>query len=203
MGSEFEDCLADQGHEGYFVRNGDYYRNSFRISADYTITADDLAEAKEIDRSSFKIIGKPVKALDIPEKTNGAARFGIDAYLPNMVYAKLVLPPTRFGSTIDTIDQDSAMTMPGFLAAVPLSFPPEAKSQGFITDVVAVVADSFPNALRAAKATKVSWNTDPNYLLSTGDLFENAEKIAYEDGTDFYKIGEFDNVNLKLSGNHL
>ena len=89
--------------------------------------------------------------------------------------------------------------MPGFLDAVPLSFPTEAKSQGFITDVVAVVADSFPNALRAAKATKVSWNTDPNYLLSTGDLFENAEKqLLNEDGTDFYKIGEFDNVKSKI-----
>ena len=89
--------------------------------------------------------------------------------------------------------------MPGFLAAVPLSFPPEAKSQGFITDVVAVVADSFPNALRAAKATNVSWNTDPKYLLSTDDLFENAEKqMLNEDGSDFYKIGEFDRVNSKI-----
>ena len=201
MGSEYEDCLAEQGHvkDTLYETEISYSEILSELVLDYAITADDLAEAIEIDRSNFKIIGKPIKALDIPEKTNGAARFGIDAYVPNMVYAKLVLPPTRFGSTIDTVDQDSAKEMPGFLAAVPLSFPPEAKSQGFITDVVAVVADSFPNALRAAKATNVSWNTDPKYLLSTGDLFENAEKqMLNEDGSDFYKIGEFDRVNSKI-----
>ena len=116
MGSEFEDCLADQGHvkDTLYETEISYSEILSELVLDYTITADDLAEAQEIDRSNFKIIGKPVKALDIPEKTNGAARFGIDAYLPNMVYAKLVLPPTRFGSKIEAVDQTDAMKMPGF-----------------------------------------------------------------------------------------
>ena len=197
MGSEYEDCLADQGHvkDTLYETEISYSEILSELVLDYTITTDDLAEAQEIDRSNFKIIGKPVKALDIPEKTNGAARFGIDAYLPNMVYAKLVLPPTRFGSTIDTVVQDSAMKMPGFLAAVPLSFPPEAK----LADVVAVVADSFPNALRASKAITVNWKTDPNFQLSTVDLFKSAEaQVLSEDGTDFYKTGEFESVNSEI-----
>ena len=47
---------------------------------------------------------------------------------------------------------------------------------------MAILADSFPNALRAAKATEVGWDTDPAYQLSTQDLFQNAEnQLAQEE----------------------
>ncbi len=201
MGSEFEDCYAASGivKDKLYETQISYSEILSETAIEYMITDEDLSEAKEIDRSAFKIIGQPVNALDIPEKVNGAARFGIDAYLPNMVYAKLVLPPTRFGSTIKAIDQDAAMKMPGFMAAVPLSFPAEVKSEGFITDVVAVLADSFPNAMRAAKAVKVDWNTDPAFELSTDDLFQNAEtQMINEDGTDFFTTGAFDSLGANI-----
>ena len=197
MGSEYEDCLAEAGYikDKLYETKISYSEILSETALEYTITDEDLTEAKQIDRSEFKIIGQSVKALDIPEKVNGAARFGIDAYLPNMVYAKLVLPPTRFGSTIGSVDQDVAKTMSGFMAAVPLSFPAEAKSQGFITDVVAVLADSFPNAMRAAKAVKVEWNTNPAFQLSTEHLFKNAEKqLINESGRDFFSTGAFDSL---------
>jgi len=198
MGSEFEDCIAERGYvkDTLYETEISYSEILSETVLEYTITEADLSDTKEIQRTDFKIIGQPIKALDIPEKVNGAARFGIDAYLPNMVYAKLVLPPTRFGSTIAAIDQDKAMTMPGFMAAVPMSFPAEAKSQGFITDVVAVLADSFPNAMRAAKAVNVTWETDPDFRVSTNDLFQNAEaQIAHEDGKDFFITGAFGDVD--------
>ena len=201
MGSDFEDCLADSGYvkDTLYETEISFSEILSETTIEYSITDEDLLEAKEIDRSAFKIIGRSVKALDIPEKVNGAARFGIDAYVPNMVYAKLVLPPTRFGSTVGSIDQDAAAEMPGFMAAVPLNFPAEAKSQGFITDVVAVLADSFPNAMRAAKAVKVAWKTDPDFELSTGDLFQVSQKqLISEDGTDFFTNGEFDRLGADI-----
>ena len=39
------------------------------------------------DPSSFRIIGKPTKRLDTPEKTDGKAIFGIDVQVPGMLTA--------------------------------------------------------------------------------------------------------------------
>ncbi len=197
MGSEFEDCIADLGHvrDTLYETEISYSEILSETVLEYTITEEDLSEAEEIERSAFKIIGQPIKALDIPEKVNGAARFGIDAYLPNMVYAKLILPPTRFGSTVSAVNQEEAMKLSGFIGVIPLNFPQEAKNDGWITDVVAVLADSFPNALRAAKAVEVSWDIDPSYQVSTEDLFQNAEtQLNNEEGNEFFTIGKFDDV---------
>ena len=46
------------------------------------------------------MIGVSVPQLDIPSKTNGTAKFGIDVMLPGMVYGKVVTPPVRFGATV-------------------------------------------------------------------------------------------------------
>src|SRR5205085_10647631 len=35
----------------------------------------------------FKLVGKPTKRLDTPEKTNGKAMFGIDMNMPGMLVA--------------------------------------------------------------------------------------------------------------------
>jgi len=36
------------------------------------------------DPAAFRLIGKPVKRLDTPEKTNGRAKYGIDAMPPGV-----------------------------------------------------------------------------------------------------------------------
>ena len=75
---------------------------------EYKVSEEDLAEVKLKSKDKYKIIGRSLPALDIPEKINGKARFGIDAYVPNMVYGKIVPPPTRVGSTIKGIDDSAA-----------------------------------------------------------------------------------------------
>ena len=42
--------------------------------------------------AKYKIIGKSIPAIDIPAKTNGQAKYGMDVFLPNMVYGALVIP---------------------------------------------------------------------------------------------------------------
>ena len=55
-----------------------------------------------------RLVGKPVKALDVAEKTDGTARFGIDAHVPGMVFARPVLPPTRYGAKVVSVDDSAA-----------------------------------------------------------------------------------------------
>ena len=58
--------------------------------------------------SDRKLIGRSVEALDIPAKTNGAARYGIDAAVDGMVYARPKIPPTRNGASVRSIDDSAA-----------------------------------------------------------------------------------------------
>ena len=53
------------------------------------------------------------RRIDIPAKTNGQAKYGIDVFLPNMVYGALVIPRTRYGSKVQSIDDSEAQEDPG------------------------------------------------------------------------------------------
>ena len=66
------------------------------------------------------MIGVSVPQLDIPSKTNGTAKYGIDVMLPGMVYGKVVTPPVRYGATVKSVDDSAAKKVPGFIKAVTL-----------------------------------------------------------------------------------
>ena len=107
------------------------------------------------DPSQFTIIGTSRPRPDIPLKVTGAAKFGIDVRLPNMVYATVVHCPA-FGGTV----AGSVSTPPGAIAAIALG------------DAVAVVADNTWTAMQAAEQLQVRWNV-PSTAKST-----SSSKIA-------------------------
>ena len=63
------------------------------------------------------MVGVSVPQLDIPPKTNGTAKYGIDVMLPGMVYGKVVTPPVRYGATVKSVDDAAAKKVPGFIKA--------------------------------------------------------------------------------------
>src|SRR6266404_2776456 len=115
---------------------------------------------------TYNIIGKSIPALDIPSKTNGQAKYGIDVFLPNMVYGALVIPRTRYGSKVKSIDDSEARKIPGFVKAVKVD-----DSMGKCTGWVVALAEKFPAAIRAAQALKVDVDPGPYGGLNTADLF--------------------------------
>ncbi len=64
------------------------------------------------DPKTFKLIGKPIKRLDTPEKLNGKAEFGIDVKLSGMLTAVIARPPI-FGAKMKSFDDARARSMPG------------------------------------------------------------------------------------------
>src|SRR5918996_1502687 len=55
----------------------------------------------------WKIIGKPTKRLDTPEKITGRAQFGIDVRFPGLLTAVVARPPV-FGGTVKSFDATEA-----------------------------------------------------------------------------------------------
>src|SRR5438105_11599350 len=83
-------------------------------------TADEMKAIKLKTADQYTMIGVSVPQLDIPSKTNGTAKYGIDTMLPGMVYGKIVMPPVRYGATVTSVDDSEAKKVPGFIKAVTL-----------------------------------------------------------------------------------
>ena len=80
------------------------------------------------DPKDFALIGKPLKRLDTPNKTDGKVVYGIDALLPGMKFATLAQCPV-FGGKVAHVDDSAAKAVPGVRQIVVLD------------DLVAVVGD--------------------------------------------------------------
>src|SRR5579872_5485657 len=91
-------------------------------------------------------------ALDVPSKTNGQGRYGIDAEVEGMIYARPKIPPTRFGSKVISIDDSAAKGVPGYIRSLALDDP-----SGTVPGWVMVYAESFSAANKAADLVRVVW----------------------------------------------
>ena len=77
-----------------------------------------------------KLIGSETQALDIPSKTNGAAIYGIDATFEGMVYAKPIVPPTRYGASVKSVDDSQAKNVKGYQQTLVLDDPSDCARLG-------------------------------------------------------------------------
>ncbi|MEH2549376.1 isoquinoline 1-oxidoreductase beta subunit [Bradyrhizobium sp. AZCC 2262] len=147
-----------------------------------TFTPDELKALKLKTPDQYTMVGVSVPQLDIPPKTNGSAKYGIDVNLPGMVYGKVVTPPVRFGATAKAVDESAAKKVPGFIKAVTLD-----DKTGSTTGWVVAVANTYANARKAADALKISYDGGPNAKLSSESLLAEAKRLqGLEDSGQFF-----------------
>jgi isoquinoline 1-oxidoreductase beta subunit len=97
------------------------------------------------DPKDWKLIGTRQRRLDVPDKVTGKPIYAIDVHLPGMLYAAIVQCPV-FKGTLRSIDEAELAGMKGIRRVVKLP------------DAVAVVADSWWRAKKAAEALSVTWD---------------------------------------------
>lgn len=117
------------------------------------------------------LVGQAVRALDVPSKTDGSARYGIDAEIEGMVYARPKIPPTRYGSKVLSIDDSAAKKIKGYLKAEALADP-----SGTVPGWVMVYAQSYAAASRAADLVQVKWRAAPAAHVSEQDILHYGSK---------------------------
>src|SRR4051812_40523260 len=93
----------------------------------------------------FRLIGKDIPRVEVPDKVAGQARYGIDVRLPGMLYATVLRAPVN-GERALRVEDAEAKKVPGVKQIVALPYG------------VAVVAESYPAALKGRKALKVEWS---------------------------------------------
>jgi CO/xanthine dehydrogenase Mo-binding subunit len=148
---------------GEIVRHGHLNRS---------FSAEELAKLPLKPVSERRLLGKPTPALDVTAKTNGSAQYGIDAKLPNMVYARPKIPPTRNGARVTAVDDRRARAVKGYLRSLILEDPSET-----VPGWVMVIAENYPAAIRATDLLDVTWTSGPGAAVSEADLQDRARQL--------------------------
>ena len=113
----------------------------------------------------YRLLGKGVPRVDVPAKTTGAAKYGIDARVPGMAYATFVRAPVR-GSGPVGANTHEIRGMRGVTHVLLLEHG------------VAIVGDSYMAVNKARRQLKVTWrdglpgdaiNTDKDLETYLGD----------------------------------
>ncbi|HZL94872.1 MAG TPA: xanthine dehydrogenase family protein molybdopterin-binding subunit [Vicinamibacterales bacterium] len=121
------------------------------------------------DPKNFKLLGNSLARLDVPEKVNGSATFGIDVKLPGLLTAKVVRCPV-FGGKVARFNADKAKAVPGVKQVVQISTG------------VAVVADNYWSASRGAQALDITWDEGPLAKLTTAEILTRYKELAQKPG---------------------
>ncbi|HEY4113567.1 MAG TPA: molybdopterin cofactor-binding domain-containing protein [Rhizomicrobium sp.] len=131
------------------------------------------------DPKKFKLIGKPIKRLDTPAKTNGQTIYGIDVMLPDMKFATIAASPT-FGGKVAHVDDSAAKKVPGVRQVVVLP------------DMVAVVGDHMWAAKCGLDALAVAWDPGPNGHVDSALLERQIKSASEQKGLVAKKVGNAD-----------
>ncbi|MBI5572096.1 MAG: molybdopterin-dependent oxidoreductase [Desulfomonile tiedjei] len=126
--------------------------------------------------SQYQILGKPIRRLDTPHKTDGQAIFGIDVSIPGMLTALVARSPV-FGGKVMSFQADKAKAVPGVQDVVQ------------VPSGIAVIATGFAQAKAGRDALEITWDEGTNAALSTDGMREQYAKLAGTRGTVARKEG--------------
>jgi isoquinoline 1-oxidoreductase beta subunit len=107
--------------------------------------------------SQFRYIGKDIPRLDMHDKVNGLAKFGIDSFVPGMLYAAIARPPA-YQADLVSYNKEAAQSVAGVHAVVP------------VHSGMAVCAGTIDAAWKGREALKPEWRNTRYPRLSTESL---------------------------------
>ncbi len=97
------------------------------------------------EESNYKYVGKPIKRIDLIPKVLGEPIFGMDAEMPDMLFAA-VTRPQHVGASLKSVNTAAAEKMSGVVKIVQKD------------DWVGVVANSYSEALAAKRKLEIDWD---------------------------------------------
>src|SRR5947207_2915864 len=126
-------------------------------------------DVKLKDPKTFTLMGKDIQRLDIPEKVNGSAVFGMDVKLPGLLTARVARSAT-FGGKVKSFNDAKAKAVPGVTHVVQIS------------NGIAVVADNYYSATKGLQALEIVWDDGPLATLTSADIIRKYAELAQKPG---------------------
>jgi len=171
------DPASLRAENGFVINPATSARASFGSLADVAATMTPPKDVPLKDPKDFKLIGKPTRRLDTPDKINGAAQFGLDIALPGMMTVLIARAPV-FGGKVLSFNADKTKAVPGVKDVVQ------------IPSGVAVIANGFWPAKQGRDKLEISWDDGPNAALSTTSMREQYSALAKTPGLVARKVGD-------------
>lgn len=181
-----KDCRTENGN---VIHVPSLRRLSYGQLVERAATLQPPATVTLKDPRDFKLIGKQVQRLDLPEKTNGTAIFGIDVRVPGMLTAVIARPPV-FGAKVKSVDSTATLAIAGVRRVV-------AVDAG-----IAVVAENFWAAHRGREALRVLWDEGELASFDDRELIRSYKEFAAQPAPVAKEQGDV-NVDSDDIGHHL
>lgn len=140
----------------------------------------DLKSVPLKDPKDFKVIGHSAKDVDGPKIVTGQPLYGIDVTVPGMLYATYEKCPVWRGE-VARANTDEVRSMPGVrhCFVVKGTIPEgEMTLSGGLSGGVAIVADTWYQAIAARRKLRVEWTTGPHAAQSTQGYAAQAAELA-------------------------
>jgi len=129
----------------------------FNVKITASGTGWDMKVAPQVpakDPKDYKIVGKSIPRVDLPEKFTGEFVYSQDVSVPGMLHGRALRPATSL-SMPTNVDESSIRNIPGIVKVV--------REGSF----VGVVAETEWAAIQAARALKVTWS-EPTLKMPSG-----------------------------------
>jgi isoquinoline 1-oxidoreductase beta subunit len=168
-------------------------RLSYGTLAARAATLPVLKDAPLKDPKDFRLLGTRVTRLDTPGKVDGSAEFGIDVKVPGMLIASIERSPV-LGGRVKRFNAERAKAMPGVRHVVELEPSSWMGTSGTwaagCAAGVAVVADSYWEAVQARKALDIEWDEGDSGALDSAGIRAQLVALAERPGIVAQTIGD-------------
>ena len=136
--------------------------------------------------TSFSLIGREKKQLNLKSKITGKATYGMDVELEDMHYAAIIHAPV-VGAKLVSIGNEEILSKPGIAGVVKLE------------NAVAVVANGFWLAQKSLEQLEIIWSESQQAELSSRQVFNeltekmsNAKQLIAKAGNPPEEMAEFE-----------
>ena len=137
----------------------------------FALKVDHQKPPRHKDPKDYKIVGKPVPRVDIPDKVMGRFTYMQDFRVPGMLHGRVVRPPAMQAS-LESVDESSIKGIAGIVKVV--------RERNFL----GIVARTEWAAIKAAETIKATWSKWEG-LPDQAKLYEHvrATKVVKDDVT--------------------
>ena len=161
-----EECVAKSG---YIYRKNSSQKLSYGELAEAAGKIDIPSDPPLKNSKDYNLVGKSIKRIDIPSKTNGSAQFGIDVRLPEMMYATIRQSPV-FGCDVLSYDEDAAKSIRGVKKVI------------LIPNGIAVIADNTWRAKRGMEVLNLKFHGGKTIGLESQQVQKELLKALDDEG---------------------